>query len=105
MEFVEPDGSLFNIDVDVTPPSIPVWNDGPKDFNGSNKKKRQHLEKHRPLLWRTEWQKTEDMTEAAGDNDGLYRPVRLRFANGQDVWVEQVPNQINHYIHSSYFPI
>ena len=94
LEFCESDGSKLNLDVDVCPPSFGVSNDRPKDFNGSNKKKRRWLEEHRPVMWRTEWRKTENMRDAARADDGLLRPVRLRFANGRDVWVEQVSRYI-----------
>ena len=47
LEFDEPDGTKFNIDVDVSPPTIPVTN--VDQYGGDNKKKREWLEKNRLL--------------------------------------------------------
>ena len=44
--------------------------------------------------WKTEYDKTLDNSAAAGVNDGLPRPVRLRCYNMKDVIVEQVLNKI-----------
>ena len=44
--------------------------------------------------WKTEYDKTLDNSAAAGVNDGLPRPVRLRCYNMKDVIVEQVGNII-----------
>ena len=40
--------------------------------------------------WKVEYDKTEDNSEAAHDNDGLLRPIRMRCYNMRDVIVEQV---------------
>ena len=99
LEFVNSDGSLLNLDVDINPPSFPVSKGGYKrgktlvedpDYDGGNTDKRSWLEQHRPVGWRTEWDKSEDMSDAAGPGDGLRRAVRLRFFNHQDVIAEQV---------------
>ena len=113
MEFVNEDGSLLNLDVDVNPPSFPVsnrrywnygleegdeWNDeisiygvleDEPDYDGSNIDKRAWLERHRPVGWKTEWLKSEDMSAAASPGDKLRRAVRLRFFNNQEVLAEQ----------------
>ena len=47
LEFDEPDGTKFNLDVDVSPPTIPVTN--VDQYEGDNKKKREWLEKNRSL--------------------------------------------------------
>ena len=48
LQFTNPDGSLeMNLDVDVSPPSLPVGNID--DYDGSNTKKRAWLLKHRPV--------------------------------------------------------
>ena len=87
LEFNEPDGSKFNLDVDVSPPTIPVRN---KDaFDGSNKKKREWLEKHRPVNWLPEWRKSYDMS-AAGKVEGGKRSIRLRRVNRNLVIPERV---------------
>ena len=45
LQFTNPDGSLeMNLDVDVSPPSLPVGNID--DYDGSNTKKRAWLLKH-----------------------------------------------------------
>ena len=105
LEFNNKDGSVLNLDVDINPPQFPVskrrYKDKEKeyswypvleepDFDGSNKHKRAWLEKHRPVGWRAEWDKSEDMSDATGDNDGLLRGIRLRFFNFQDVIPEEV---------------
>ena len=102
LEFKNKDGSVLNLDVDINPPQFPVSKrryqeyrfpyhviEDP-DFDGSNKHKRAWLEKHRPVGWRAEWDKSEDMSDATGDNDGLLRGIRLRFFNFQDVIPEEV---------------
>ena len=99
LEFVNSDGSILNLDVDINPPSFPVSKGGYKrgktlvedpDYDGGNTDKRAWLEQHRPVGWRAEWDKSEDMSDAAGPGDGLRRAVRLRFFNHQDVIAEQV---------------
>ena len=101
LEFANKDGSVLNLDVDINPPQFPVskrrykeysWDPVKEepDFDGSNKHKRAWLEKHRPVGWRAEWDKSEDMSDATGDNDGLLRGIRLRFFNFQDVIPEEV---------------
>ena len=93
----------FPIDVDVSPPSFAMthvkaspWHRNEPElipqFNGSIVDKRKNLEKTRPYLWYTEWEKTEDMSDAASEGDGLRRAVRLRNHNGVDVLAEQVTN-------------
>ena len=62
LEFHEPDGSLLNLDVDVSPPTIPVMNIS--EYDGSNTKKREWLERNRPVNWLPEWRKSQDMREA-----------------------------------------
>ena len=54
--------------------------------------KRAMLERERGDLvdWKTEWDKSEDNSEASGEGDGLKRAVRLRFFNSMDVIAEQV---------------
>ena len=83
-EFEEDDGTKINLDVDVSPPTIPVKN--VENFNGSNKSKREWLEKHRPVNWISEWRKSYDMTAATGGK----RAVRLRRVNRDLVIPEQV---------------
>ena len=87
LEFDEPDGSKLNLDVDVSPPTIPVRNN--EKYDGSNKKKREWLEKHRPVNWISEWRKSYDMTAAA---EGGKRSVRLRRVNRNLVIPERVRN-------------
>ena len=76
MEFDEPDGTKFNLDVDVSPPTIPVLN--ADYYDGNNVMKRKWLEENRPVNWLSEWKKSYDMT-AAGD--GGKQAVRLRRVN------------------------
>ena len=117
-EFLEDDGSKINLDIDINPPTIPVGkmqlvNDRhytkhkyvkeyisdtaydvmeESEFNGSNDDKRHRLLRDRKKLpgWKMEYDKTEDNSEAASDNDGLLRPTRMRCYNLRDVIVEQV---------------
>ena len=107
MEFDEPDGTKFNLDVDVSPPTIPVilsydgtWNyshsesdDGDwkrfEDYDGNNEQKRRWLEENRPVNWLSEWKKSYDMT-AAGEGGKIKRAVRLRRVNRNLVIPEQV---------------
>ena len=86
LEFHEEDGTKFNLDVDVSPPTIPVKN--VENFNGSNQSKKKWLEKHRPVNWISEWRKSYDMTAAVGGK----RAVRLRRINRNLVIPEQVIN-------------
>ena len=90
LEFKQEDGTHLNLDIDVCSPSLPFSND--KDFDGSNTKKRAKLEREREnfLDWKTEWDKSEDNSEASGEGDGLIRSLRLRFFNFKDVIAEQV---------------
>ena len=62
------------------------------DFDGSNTDKRNWILTQREKMagWKTEYDKTLDNSAAAGVNDGLPRPVRLRCYNMKDVIVEQV---------------
>ena len=102
MEFNNKDVSVLNLDVDICPPQFPVskrrynlYNHRvyvveEPDFDGSNSDKRAWLEEHRPVGWRQEWDKSEDMSDATGENDGLRRGIRLRFFNFQDVIPEEV---------------
>ena len=64
------------------------------DFDGSNTDKGNWILTQREKMagWKTEYDKTLDNSAAAGVNDGLPRPVRLRCYNMKDVIVEQVPN-------------
>ena len=84
------------LDVDVSPPSFAMnqahWYNGRPlpQFDGSNVDKRENPEATRPYLWYPEWEKTEDMSDAAYEGDGLRRAVRLRNYNGVDVLAEQV---------------
>ena len=117
----EENGQLYHLDVDINPPTLPVgkiqmvrtskrtndyvradqWKydfvidvrDEP-DFDGNNTDKRNWLLAERKKLtgWKTEYDKTLDNSEAAGVNDGLPRPIRLRCYNLKDVIVEQVKN-------------
>ena len=116
-EFSEGDGSKINLDIDINPPTLPVgkmqlvtgysgnyeradksnriYPEDVKDeseFDGSNTDKRKRLVRDREKLtgWKTEYDKTEDNSEASHDNDGLLRPTRMRFYNLRDVIVEQV---------------
>ena len=66
------------------------------EYDGSNFDKRAWLENQRPVGWRTEWDKSVDMSDAVkegreeGKKSGLRRAVRLRFYNNMDVLAEQV---------------
>ena len=93
LQFIEPDKTLINLDVDVSPPSIPVQNIN--KYDGCNQKKRQWLEKYRPVNWNGEWNKSYDMTDAGRDSDGSInhdgtRCIRLRRVNRHLVIPEQV---------------
>ena len=76
-------------DVDVSPPVPPiddVWN-----YDGSNQKKREYLEKNKSMLvgWLDEWRKSVDMV-GASTAPGAKRSVRLRLINRDTVLDEQV---------------
>ena len=99
LEFNNKDESVLNLDVDISPPQFSVSKRRYKyygtveeepDFDGSNSHKRACLEEHRPVGWKSEWDKSEDMSDATGENDGLLRGIRLRFFNFQDVIPEEV---------------
>ena len=104
LEFANEDGPPLNLDIDVNPPSFPVCNrryyddkytdkfnvEEEPDYDGSNTDKRSWLERHRPVGWKTEWLKSEDMSDAASPGDKLRRAVRLRFFNNQEVLAERV---------------
>ena len=89
LEFDEPDepNGKLNLDVDVSPPTIPVR--FIENYDGNNEKKRRWLERHRPANWVSEWRKSYDMT-AAGKSKGAKRSVRLRRINRNLVIPEQV---------------
>ena len=108
LQFAQEDGSILNLDVDVNPPSFSVSKRRYRvshkkltpieepEYDGSNFDKRAWLENHRPVGWRTEWDKSVDMSDAVkegreeGKKSGLRRAVRLRFYNNMDVLAEQV---------------
>ena len=111
LEFANENGPPLNLDIDVNPPSFPVsnrrykeywWQDDcsrdpvkeEPDYDGSNIDKRSWLELHRPVGWKTEWLKSEDMSDAASPGDTLRRAVRLRFFNNQEVLAERVSSII-----------
>ena len=73
LEFQNDDGSVLNLDVDISPPVIPVSN---LDFDGNNRVKRDWLAKIRMQGWLPEWFKSEDMSEAHSDDSNL--SLRLR---------------------------
>ena len=118
----EENGQLYHLDVDINPPTLPVGKiqmvkgdsgseyvradeyrsssaydvvDEP-DFDGSNTDKRNWILTQREKMagWKTEYDKTLDNSAAAGVNDGLPRPVRLRCYNMKDVIVEQVFDRV-----------
>ena len=101
----EENGQLYHLDVDINPPTLPVGKiqmldiyiydvKDEADFDGSNTDKRNWILTQREKMagWKTEYDKTLDNSAAAGVNDGLPRPVRLRCYNMKDVIVEQVSN-------------
>ena len=109
LEFDNADGTKFNLDVDVCPPTFPVssrrytavnrterWTSGVQEepaYDGSNRDKRAWLERTRPVNWLEEWIKSEDMSEATSEEDSLKplkRSVQFRFFNNRDVTPEQV---------------
>ena len=100
LNFIDEEEGNLPLDVDVSPPSFPIsqvksqYNFmGPvpvPQFDGKIMDKRSNLEATRPYLWFAEWEKTEDMSDAAYEGDGLRRAVRLRNYNGVDVLAEQV---------------
>ena len=92
LQFRQKEGDMLNLDIDINPPSIPIWEDKGNMFDGRNVLKRDRLEREREKLvdWKSEWNKSEDNSEAAGEDDGLKRSVRLRFFNQRDVIAEQV---------------
>ena len=47
------------------------------------------VNRHRPVGWKTEWLKSEDMSAAASPGDQLRRAVRLRFFNNKEVLAER----------------
>ena len=55
-------------------------------YDGNNDKKRQWLERNRPINWIAEWRKSYNMSEAVGGN----KSVRLRRVNRNLVIPEQV---------------
>ena len=83
----EDDGELFRLDVDVNPPTPHVKNI--KDYSGSNRAKREWLEKNRHWLiyWLPEWRKSLDMSAAAL---GAKRSIRFRKINRNKVIPEQL---------------
>ena len=103
-EFDNKDGSKFNLDVDVCPPTFPISSRMYRkkrfpsflevikepSFDGSNQEKRAWLERNRPVNWIEEWIKSEDMSDATGEGDDLTRCVQFRFFNNRDVIAEQV---------------
>ena len=98
LNFDDEKGSIL-LDVDVSAPSFSMsqvssFSGKPlphyRLFSGKNVDKRQNLEATRPYLWYPEWEKTEDMSDAAYEGDGLKRGIRLRNHNGMDVLAEQV---------------
>ena len=96
LQFTQKDRGILNLDIDINPPTIPIMERWRDEFDGRNVMKRERLEREREQLvdWKGEWIKSEDNSEAAGEDDGLKRSVRLRFFNQRDVIAEQVGNII-----------
>ena len=84
LEFINDDGSIENLDIDVCPPAFHL-----NSFDGSNTDKRSYLETMRMPGWLTEWFKTEDLSEATSneeaEDDLKIRISRLRFINIEEV--------------------
>ena len=72
----------------MNPPNLPVVN--VNDYDGSNTAKRAFLERTRMVDWKTEWDKSRDMTDAVINDEDLEMSVRLRNPNFEDVIAERV---------------
>ena len=89
---MDEDGQPWYLDIDISPPSLPVskkrnrWYEE-ADFDGSNRAKREWLEKHRPIRWKEEWFKTEDLSDCLEED--TESSIRLRFYNDIDVIPEE----------------
>ena len=79
----------LNLDIDLNPPNVRTRNID--QFNCSNQKKREYLEKNKSMLvgWLDEWRKSVDMV-GASTAPGAKRSVRLRLINRDTVLDEQV---------------
>ena len=105
LQFQEPDGSVFNLDADVNPPTIPVTNID--KFNGSNEMKRKWIleNRHKIVNWRSEYWKSYDMSAAVRYNEdgemigGGTRSVRLRLVNRNMVIPEQVASNSRFFLY------
>ena len=87
LEFCGDDGTPeLNLDIDVSPPSLYVNNE---DYDGNNLEKRAWLLRERPVDWRPEYRKSQDMTEVGKDRSRR-RSVRIRRLNRDTVVPEQV---------------
>ena len=87
LEFELSNKKLFNLDVDLSPPSINVKN--VNDYDGSNVNKRIWLEKNRPKNWVPEWRKSPDMSAATGGR----KSIRLRRLSDDLV----IPERVRHF--------
>ena len=92
VKFEDEDGQPWHLDIDISPPALPVskkrnrWYEE-ADFDGSNRAKREWLEKHRPVRWKEEWFKTEDLSDCLEED--TESSIRLRFYNDIDVIPEE----------------
>ena len=86
MAFRLTDGTLHYIDMDLNVPSVNVSNG--HEYDGGTNDYSQFLMRTRPVLWREEMFKSQDMASIAGY--GAERSVRIRSINPNTVTTSEV---------------
>ena len=86
MAFRLTDGTVHHIDMDLNVPSVSVSNG--HVYDGSKNDYAQFLMRTRPVLWREEMSKLEDMSVSFGR--GAKRSVRVRSINPNTVTTSEV---------------
>ena len=87
MAFRLTEGTLHHVDMDLCVPSVSSSNG--EEYDGHINDYEQFLIRTRPLLWREEISKLENMTSSAGAA-GIERCIRVRSINPDTVTTSEV---------------
>ena len=88
LQWTEPDGTFYNIDVDINCPNLPITT----PYNGFINVEQDFLSTNRPERWLEEYKKLEDMS-AVRNQLHVKRSVRLRLVNRGLVMARQVSTE------------
>ena len=87
MAFRLTEGTVHHVDMDLNVPSVSTSNG--EEYNGGTNDYEQFLMRTRPVLWREEISKLENMT-ASGGGLGIERCIRVRSINPDTVTTSEV---------------